>query len=335
MASGDLLIHAPVANAATVGSGRYDFRPLFAPIRPIVRRADLALCHVETPIGAGPHSGYPLFNAPAELATAIRWAGWDACSTASNHSLDRGTAGVAATIRLLRGAGLRVAGTARSRVESRRLTRLRVRGVDVAFLSYTYGTNGLRLPAPWMVNLIDARRIAADARRARRRGADLVLANLHWGVEYAHAPTPEQRALARRLLRPGLVDVILGQHAHVVQPIRRIGRRFVVYGEGNLLSAQSVACCAEATRDGLIAVVRARPGRRGVVVTRVDYYPTRVSRPGYAVEAVGAPLRRLLASGQARSARAVELLASYRRTANVAGWTRFTRPLPRLRPRRN
>src|SRR5829696_4992807 len=117
LASGDLLVHAPVASAAATATG-YDFRPLLAPVRPIVRRADLALCHAETPIGAGPRSGYPLFNAPPALATAVRWTGFDACSTASNHSLDRGARGVATTLRTLRRAGVRATGTARSRRES-------------------------------------------------------------------------------------------------------------------------------------------------------------------------------------------------------------------------
>lgn len=331
VASGDLLIHAPVALAASTG-GSYDFRPLFARIRPLVRRADLALCHAETPIGAGPRSGYPIFNAPAELAPALRWTGFDACSTASNHSVDRGAAGIASTLAALRRAGVRTTGTARTRAESRRILLLRSQGVDVAFLSYTYGTNGLPLPAPWSVNLIAPRRIVADARRARRQGAELVVVNLHWGAEYVHAPTSDQRRVARAVLRSGAVDALVGQHAHVVQPIRRIYGRPVVFGEGNLLSAQSVACCAAATQDGLIAILHVRAGGGRARVVRVEYVPTRVARPGYVVTPVGLRLLRLAREGAGGSAETAELRASYRRTVAVAGRSRFVRPLPARLP---
>lgn len=332
VATGDLLIHQPVAAAAATAGGGYDFRPLLARIRPIVRRADLAFCHAETPIAAGALSGYPIFNAPAELAAAIRWTGWDACSTASNHSVDRGQAGIAATRAALRRAGVRATGTARSRAGSRRILVLRRAGLDVAFLSYTYGTNGLPLPHPWSVNLISVPRIVADARRARRQGADLVLVNLHWGAEYVHAPTAEQRRVARAVLRSGRVDAIVAQHAHVVQPIGRIAGRPVVYGEGNLLSAQSSACCPAAAQDGLIAVlhVRARGGRARV--TRVEYVPTRVLHPGYVVTPVGPRLRRLVRGRAGATPEAQELRDSYRRTVAVAGRSAFVRPVPARLP---
>ncbi|MBW3593633.1 MAG: CapA family protein [Actinobacteria bacterium] len=298
VASGDLLLHTPILQRAyDLETGRYDLRPMFRPIRPIVSRAALALCHVETPIGAGAPSGYPIFNAPAELARAIRWTGWDACSTASNHSVDKGAEGVATTRRHLARVGVRATGTARTRKESRRILMLRVRGVRIAFLSYTYGTNGLPPPSAWSVNLISRPRVVADARRARRRGAELVLVNFHWGSEYVSAPNHEQRALARFLLRRGVVDAIVGQHAHVVQPIRRIAGRFVVYGEGNLISAQSVACCASETQNGLIAILRVRVVDGDASVERVDYVPVRVRRPDYRVVPVAAALRSLRARG--------------------------------------
>ena len=331
VATGDLLVHAPVAITASAG-GSYDFRPLLSRIRPIVRRADLALCHAETPIGAGPRSGYPIFNAPAELAAAIGWAGFDACSTASNHSVDRGAAGIASTISALRRAGVRATGTARTRAAARRVLFLHARGVDVALLSYTYGTNGLPLPAPWSVNLIAPRRIVADARRARRQGAELVVVNLHWGAEYLHAPTGEQQQVAHAVLRSGQVDAIVGQHAHVVQPIRRIYGRAVVFGEGNLLSAQGPECCPTATQDGLIAVLHVRARASRARVARIEYVPTRVMRSGYVVTPVGLRLGRLVREGAGTTAEAAELRASYRRTVAVAGRSRFVRPVPARLP---
>ena len=329
VASGDLLIHQPVwSRALANGDGRYDFRPMFRAIRPVVRGAALALCHVETPLRPGPPSGYPVFRTPPALARAIAWAGWDACSTASNHSVDQGREGVRTTLRALAGAGVRHTGTARTRREDRRILFLDADGVRVAFLSYTYGTNGIPLPRPWSVDLIDRRAIVRDARRARRRGAELVVVNFHWGTEYVHQPTAAQRALADRLLRRRIVDLIVGQHAHVVQPIRRLHRRFVVFGEGNLLSAQTSACCPGPTQDGLIAVIRVRATENRAWVTRVHYVPVYVRRPDFVVLPVGRRLERLQRLGLGGSAEASALRASWRRTVSVVGRNRWTRPLP-------
>lgn len=284
-ASGDLLIHTPVAaRALALGGGtRYDFAPLFDPVRRRLARADLALCHVETPLVAGPVQGYPSFRTPPDLARSIRRVGFDACSTASNHSLDAGEAGIASTLQALGAARVPHAGTARSPRERRRTPILRVRGVRVAFLAYTALTNGQTSPNPWALNLAEPRSILADARSARRRGAEAVIVNLHWGDEYSHSISPAQAALARRLTRSPAIDAIVGQHAHVVQPIRFVRGKPVVFGEGNLVSNQTAACCPAASQDGLIAVIRfvARQGR--VRATRIRYVPTWVSHPDYRV----------------------------------------------------
>ena len=188
--SGDLLPHLQiVARARAMAHGRgYDFRPLLRPIRRWVRRNSLAFCHIETPLTPGAPAGYPRFNSPPALARAVKATGYDACSTASNHSLDRGQAGIGATRRALTRAGVRHTGSFSSRRQQRHLLLLRARGVKVAFLSYTQMTNGIPLPHPWSVNLARAGRILRDARRARRAGARVVIVNLHWGTEYRHAP---------------------------------------------------------------------------------------------------------------------------------------------------
>jgi hypothetical protein len=331
VASGDLLIHGPVWQRAYLnGRGHYDFRPMFRAIRPIVRRAALALCHVETPMGAGGPSGYPVFNSPPELARAIAWTGWDACSTASNHAVDKGQYGIETTALSLDRAGVRHTGSFRSPAEARRTLIVRVRGLRIAFLSYTYGTNGVPAPHSWSVNLISRAKVVADAKRARRRGADFVIANFHWGDEYSHATNAQQRTLARHLLRRRVVDLIVGQHAHVVQPIQRIARRFIVFGEGNLLSNQTSACCPAESQDGLIAVIHVRAVGRKATVTGVDYVPTRVRHPDYVVMPTGTRLYRLVRQGQGSSAEAQAMLASYRRTVGYAGRNAWIRPLPPL-----
>src|SRR4051812_27823730 len=150
-ASGDFLIHQPVwQRARAYGHGRrYEFRPMFRRIRPLIAGADLALCHVETPFWHGPPRGYPSFRTPPRLAAAIRATGWDACSTASNHTLDAGQRGVNTTLDVLDHFGLRHAGSHRTRAGSRRPTILKAKGVKVAFLAYTALTNGQPAPHPW------------------------------------------------------------------------------------------------------------------------------------------------------------------------------------------
>ena len=150
-ASGDFLIHTPVFRQALAhGDGRrYEFRPLFRKIRRQIAGADIALCHVETPLTHGPPRSYPSFRTPAALAGAIRSSGWDVCSTASNHTLDAGQGGVNSTLRALDRAGVRHAGSYRTRAGARRITFLKAKGVKVAFLAYTAITNGQPIPHPW------------------------------------------------------------------------------------------------------------------------------------------------------------------------------------------
>ncbi len=313
-ASGDLLIHTPVAERALAlgGGRRYDFAPLFAPVRRTVAGADLALCHMETPLVPGSVQGYPVFHTPPDLAHSIRRVGWDACSTASNHSLDAGQYGIDTTLRALRSAGVKATGTARSAPARRRTTMVRVKGLRVAFLSYTAVSNGQAVPHPWSVNWASPGAILRDARRARRRGARIVIVNIHWGAEFVSRVTPQQRALARRLTRSPAIDAIVGQHVHVVQPIRRVHGKPVVFGEGNLISNQTPACCPAASQDGLIALIDfvVRPGRRAHA-RRIRYLPTWVRHPDYTVM------------------RATPGSPSWNRTVAVAGNRRGVRPLKR------
>lgn len=284
-ASGDLLIHEPVAAQALANGGgrRYDFRPMFGSIRDRIAGADLALCHMETPLVPGPVQGYPSFRTPPALATSVRAVGWDACSTASNHSLDAGQYGIDTTLKALDRAGLKHAGTARSPSEANRSTIIDVKGVKVAFLSFTAVSNGQAVPHAWSFNWAQAGRIVADARKARRRGADAVIVNLHWGTEYGHAISPAQATLARALTRSPAITAIVGQHVHVVQPIRRVNGKPVVFGEGNLVSNQTAACCPAEAQDGLIALIDFTSAGGRVKAKRVRYIPTWVRHPDYRV----------------------------------------------------
>lgn len=287
--TGDLLLHEPVQRAGRAPDGNYDFTPLFTEIAPILHEADLALCHLEVTLSPDNSrlSGYPMFRAPFELADAIAAAGWDGCSLASNHSLDAGPDGVTATLDHLDRAGVGHTGTARSAEEAERTRLYETNGVRIGHLSYSYGFNGLRPPdnEPWRANETDPDAILTAAARARADGAELVVLSMHWGVEYVHQPTAEQQSLAELLLASPDVDLIIGHHAHVVQPVARIGEKIVVYGLGNFLSNQSAASGrAAATQDGVIVRLRIEEvSPQRFVVTEVDAVPTTVERPTYVV----------------------------------------------------
>jgi poly-gamma-glutamate synthesis protein (capsule biosynthesis protein) len=316
--TGDLLPHLPLVSVARqygVDHGdRYDFKPMLAPMRPIIEGADLAICHLEVPAAANQDqlSGYPSFGGPVELIDAVKVTGYDGCSTASNHSLDQGRAGIAASLGRFDLDGLRHAGTARTAEEGAATTMYEVGGAKVAHLSYAYGFNGYQLPsdAPFAANQIDVNRIHADATRARKAGAQLVVVSLHWGTEYQHEPDGFQRQTAAALLPWPDIDVLVGHHAHVVQPIERVEGTLVVWGLGNHLANQAQV----PKSDGLTAVLvtAKQPGGR----YRVDQalaIPTWIEPGSFRV----LPIPTTLQDPNLPTAVRNELIASYDRTAAV------------------
>ena len=317
--TGDLLMHSPVYGRALAlgGGSEYDFAPLFAELRPYVEEPDLAFCHVEVPMTPAPPSSYPIFNTPPELADAIAATGWDACDTASNHTLDQGEDGVAETLKALDRAGVRHTGSATSAREQRRPLILQSDGARVALLAYTSETNGIPLPQPYSVNLIDRERILADARRARRAGADAVIVNLHWSLEYTPEyvtePSAKQQELVEALVRSRDITAVVGQGPHVVQPIEGVRGKTVVFSEGNLISNQGADTgLAAESQDGYVALLDLVVDGEGARVTGARYVPTWVDHSDYRVLPVGPALE----AGQADPA---SLEASYDRTVGVVG----------------
>ena len=246
LGSGDVLIHPPLwqqahRDARAEGHRGFDFGPMYASIVPDVRSADLAICEMETPLAPpqGPFTGWPDFSAPPQVLTALTGIGYDSCSTASNHTLDQGYPGLKRTLDELDAAGLRHTGSARSQHEASRPLIIKLaNGVRIGQLAYSFNFNGFEPPAGkrWEANLIDVPRILADAKRMKRAGADIVVVSMHWGVEYDHLATQEQRDQARRLLRSPNIDLILGDHAHVIQPAEKIHGKWVFYCMGNQIS---------------------------------------------------------------------------------------------------
>jgi poly-gamma-glutamate synthesis protein (capsule biosynthesis protein) len=246
--TGDVLLHSRVnavaaANAAGAEDRQYDYRPMLQPIRERIERADRAICHLEGNLSADGTrlSPYPAFRFPGQIASDLAELGYDSCTLASNHILDKGIDGVRETLDVVETAGLHPIGAARSAAEADRQRLFTVQGVVVAHLAYTYWFNGIPLPqdAPWTSNQIDVDRILADAAQARRDGAEYVVVSLHWGEQYQHEPNRQQRELGPRLLASPDIDLVIGHHAHVVQPIERIEGEWLVYGLGNLLSNSS------------------------------------------------------------------------------------------------
>jgi len=328
-ANGDFLIHAPVwmrAQQLAGGSG-YNFAPMLKMIKPYVEGSDLALCHVETPMTPQPPKGYPVFNTPPALAKAIASTGYDACDTASNHSLDGGQYGIDQTGYALSRNGIKHTGSFHSESASKKITMLEAKGVKVAYLAYTAVSNGQVVPHPWSLNWASSGKILGDAKRARQQGAQVVVVNLHAGDEYVHTPSATQMKLARALTKSSLITAVVGQHVHVVQPIRKINNKLVVFGEGNTLSNQTAgAGLLPETQDGYLALLRIRVEPDGKsAVRRVDYVPTYVRHPDFTVVPVGLALDKGLSP-------ASEFKSSWNRTVGTVGRTSLYAPYRKAKP---
>ncbi|ONI78750.1 poly-gamma-glutamate biosynthesis protein [Actinosynnema sp. ALI-1.44] len=323
-ATGDVLIHPALTDQATQdGGGKRDYRQIFAGVKPAISGADLAICHLETPIAApeGPFKGYPEFSAPPEVVAALADTGYDDCSTASNHTLDVGEAGVTRTLEALDKAGIKHTGSARSADEAKTPLIMDVKGVKVAHVSYTFGFNGKQLPAgkPWLSNTLKADDVITAAKAAKAAGAEVVIASLHWGTEFVHDPTQAQRRDAQKLLADPTIDLIIGHHAHVVQPFEKINGKWVAYGLGNHIAKHSDP--RGVSEEGAIARFHFTRNGTGWAVDKAEYLPTLID--------LGPPIRLLdLSQGSAGDSRQTEAV---KRTDGIvlsrdAGNQGLTRP---------
>lgn len=277
--TGDVLPHSPVVNSAAryAGGDGHDFSPMFGEVAPVVSAADWAVCHLEVTLGVPGviSSSFPRLAAPASIASGLAGAGFDACSTASNHSLDFGEIGVGSTIAALDQAGLAHTGTATGPAQVNGIL-YDLDDLLIGHASYSYWFNGLNLPAdqPWLANRIDPERILDDAARLRRVGADFVVISLHWGVEYTVEPRAAEIELAELLLASADIDLIVGHHAHVIQPMDQRGGELVAFGLGNFLSNQSPLLI----QDGVMLLVRLESEIGVWATTEIAALPTWVDR---------------------------------------------------------
>jgi len=294
---GDAMSHMPqTRDAYDSQADAYDYKPMIRFAKPWIEQADYAVVNLETTFAGGPdYSGFPAFNTPDALGDALKDAGFDLVSTANNHCLDRGYDGMVRTLDVLDNLGLAHVGTYRSAVERAAQNGVHVAdvgGIKVAFLSYTYGTNGIPLSKshPDTVNILhtdymsdaqvlDTARIADDLAAAEALSPDLIAVIVHWGVEYQTTQNDHQEEIADFLFDHG-ADVILGSHPHVLQPMetRTLTDRdgtthtgFVCWSLGNFISSQNdeytdttVVLNLELTKN---------PNTGATDVTKVGYVP--------------------------------------------------------------
>ncbi|ASN39241.1 metallophosphatase [Arthrobacter sp. 7749] len=242
--TGDILLHPALwAQAESDGHGELNFSPLLAGITPYLAESDLALCNLETPVAAadGPFSGYPMFVVPPQIIPALKKVGYDGCTTASNHSMDAGAAGVRRTLDALDAQDMVYTGSYRSAADAKAPLLVDVDGARISVIAGTFSLNGVAEDAPWRVDDINEESLLERAKVARAAGADIVIAALHAGAEYSNTPTAEQLDLYRSLADSGAFDFIYSHHTHSVLPIEKRAGTWIVYGLGNSVAKHATA----------------------------------------------------------------------------------------------
>ena len=279
---GDAMQHAPQITAAEQPDGTYDYSPCFQHLIDDIAWADLAVVNLECPLGGKPYTGYPCFSAPDSYAKQLRDVGFDLFLTANNHCLDRRDKGLMRTCQMLDSLGIPHIGTYRNQQERDQHIPyiVNVKGIKIAFLDYTYGTNGIPIQGNVIVDFIDQQLIENDIALARERGAHAICVNLHWGIEYQLKPVATQRTLADWLVTQG-VDLIIGGHPHVVEPMEmRYSKEhdknvLLVYSMGNFISNQSDID----TRGGAMVKVSLRMENGHAVIDNPRYKLFFVQKP--------------------------------------------------------
>ena len=243
--AGDLMQHGPQIKAAQQADGTYDYTECFRYMKQEISEADVAIVNFETTLADKPYTGYPTFCAPDEFLRDCQKAGFDIMLTANNHSCDKGKKGIERTIMMMDSLHIPHLGSyvnEAARKEQYPFL-LEKNGFRIVLLNYTYGTNGIPVPKPNIINTIDTLQIRKDILAAKAMNPDAIIAFMHWGVEYTLKPVATQVTLADWLLRQGVTHVI-GGHPHVVEPVEvredaNGDKHVVAYSLGNFVSNQS------------------------------------------------------------------------------------------------
>ena len=264
-------------------SHTYNYDSVFTYIRPVISEADIAIANFEVTLGGPPYSGYPSFSSPAALAAACKNAGIDCMVTANNHSADRRENGIKGTINSLDSLGIPHTGTFLSSRErdSTYPMMLMKNGISIALLNYSYGTNGIDVEKPVIVNTIDKKIIAEDLAKARSRNPGIIIVFLHWGMEYDTLPSLRQYDLSEFLFKEG-ADLVIGSHPHVLQKMiwtkngtETAKGRAAVFSLGNFVSNQRKS----GTDGGAMARIEITSSGQSVHITDAGYYLTWVYTP--------------------------------------------------------
>ncbi len=281
---GDIMCHnTQYTDAYNSNTDTYDFSYVFKDIKAKIKTADIAVGNLETTFAGKSvgYSSYPTFNTPESLADNLKDLGLDVLTTANNHSLDKGYKGIESTIDYLDKADISHTGTFKSEEDQNKILIKNVKDVKIAFLSYTYGTNGIKVPTgkDYCINLIDKDLIKKQLELAKAENPDIICVSMHWGIEYQTKQNKEQEALADFLFENG-VDIILGSHPHVLQPMEKrtitledgsTKDGFVIYSLGNFMSGQ----VKENTKNSIILDLKitkkAQDGK--ISIDSVNYTP--------------------------------------------------------------
>jgi poly-gamma-glutamate capsule biosynthesis protein CapA/YwtB (metallophosphatase superfamily) len=247
MMIGDILAHEGVYNSGLQADGTYNFDHLFKNIKSDISAADIRIVNQETILGGVELglSGYPCFNSPYEIGVAEAKAGFNVILHATNHTLDKGLTGVENCLNFWKTnyPEMAVLGINETEEDYNDIYVYNKDGFKIAILNYTYGTNGIAIPAskPYIVNMLDVDKITQDVTKAKEI-ADMVVVCPHWGTEYVYEPDSNQKYWTNLFLKLG-VDVVIGAHPHVMEPVETLtrddGHQMVVYYSlGNFVSNQ-------------------------------------------------------------------------------------------------
>ncbi|MCU0343375.1 MAG: CapA family protein [Ignavibacterium sp.] len=246
---GDLMCHSPQFEYARVAQDSFDFNPVYRNVKKYLESSDFTFGNLETVTAGkenGGYTGYPLFNTPASYISSLKEVGFDLLVTANNHSLDRGEKGILRTIEEINSRNLHYIGTYTSQADRDSIRVFDVKGIKIAILAYSYGTNGNPIPKgkSYLINLIDYNLIEKDIQSAKINGAELVLVHFHFGEEYKREPVQFQKDVVDKTIELG-ADIIIGGHPHVLQPVNfyksnnaKLDSGFVAYSMGNFFSNQ-------------------------------------------------------------------------------------------------
>ena len=286
--AGDVMQHMKQIESAHQGNGVYAYDACFSYVKKYIEAADLAVVNLETTLAGSPYSGYPAFCTPDELAVTLQSSGFDLLLTANNHSCDKGKIGIERTLKVLDSLNFTHTGTFYSKEQRDTTYPLLVEknNFRIVFLNYTYGTNGIAIPAPTVVNLIDTLQMKADIAKAKSWNPDIIIAYVHWGLENKLSPSAEQLSLSNFLFNQG-IRLVIGSHPHVLQRMEKreavrdaSASKVVVYSLGNFVSNMESAN----TEIGAMASIRLIKSGEDVVIDECAYRLTWTYKPVVAKE---------------------------------------------------